>query len=178
MSQTVPTGTWSRQVRASTARTPNRSATCASSPTLTASTWANRYDAGHQGRGERGDMIEMHSRRRFLTIAFGAAAASAIAAACAPPQPTFTPLPPTPAPTKPAAAPTTAPAAAATAAPAAGGAAAPTTAPAAGATPAPAGAAPAAGGAATKLIFWTHNYQPLITFTQKKIEEYKKEAPN
>ena len=123
-------------------------------------------------------MIEMHSRRRFLTIAFGAAAASAIAAACAPPQPTFTPLPPTPAPTKPAAAPTTAPAAAATAAPAAGGAAAPTTAPAAGATPAPAGAAPAAGGAATKLIFWTHNYQPLITFTQKKIEEYKKEAPN
>lgn len=120
--------------------------------------------------------MDLTSRRRFVAGAL-TAAASAIAA-CAPPQPTFTPVPPTAAPkpteaAKPAAAaPTTAPAAGGARSPAAGA----TTAP--GATVAPAAAPGKAGGAPVKLTFWTHNYQPLITFTEKKIKEYKNEVPN
>src|SRR5438270_465137 len=51
-----------------------------------------RYDASTEREKEQ---LDMHSRRRFILGAMGAAAASAIAAACAPAQPTFTPVPPT-----------------------------------------------------------------------------------
>src|SRR5262245_19927427 len=116
--------------------------------------------------------MSLSSRRRFLAGTVTAAVA-AMLAACAPPQPTFTPAPPTPAP-KPTEAPKPS-AAAPTTAPAAG---APTTAPAVGATPAPAAAAAKPGAAPVKLTFWTHNYQPLVTFVEKKVKEYKAETGN
>ncbi len=126
-------------------------------------------------------MSRIHSRRSVLG-AFGVGLLGALAA-CAPPQPTFTPVPPTAAPKptdvpKPAAgASTPATGGATTPAPATGGAATQPTA-AAPAVAAPAVSKPAAGAAPVKLVFWTHNYQPLIAYTEKKIKEYKQELPN
>ncbi|HEY3108625.1 MAG TPA: twin-arginine translocation signal domain-containing protein, partial [Chloroflexota bacterium] len=120
------------------------------------------------------------SRRRFLVGAIGAAAATAIAAACAPPQPTFTPVPPTATPPpKPAEAPK--PAAAEPTKPAAGAAAPAATTAAQPAAAAPAGAAPKAGGAPITLIQWDFCEGPCEVVEpsiKQTIENFRKENPN